>query len=123
MTRPRILMADDHSLVLAGLRRLIEEEGDVVGTVEDGRALLEEAQRLRPDIIFLDISMPMLNGLDAARQLKQLMPDSKLIFLTMHATPAYVAEAFKVGASSICSLHSLLSAFTDNLQDIRKQHT
>jgi len=116
-------MADDHSLVLAGLRRLIEEEGDVVGTVEDGRALLEEAQRLRPDIIFLDISMPMLNGLDAARQLKQLMPDSKLIFLTMHATPAYVAEAFKVGASSICSLHSLLSAFTDNLQDIRKQHT
>ena len=67
--------------------------------------------------------MPMLNGLDAARQLKQLMPDSKLIFLTMHATPAYVAEAFKVGASSICSLHSLLSAFTDNLQDIRKQHT
>jgi len=78
--RLRILMADDHSLVLAGLRRLVEDEGDVVGAVEDGRALIEEAQRQRPDIILLDISMPLLNGLDAARQLKKLMPDSKLIF-------------------------------------------
>ena len=96
--RPRILMADDHSLVLAGLRRLVEEEADVVGTVEDGRALVEQAQRLRPDLIFLDISMPLLNGLDAARQLSKLVPDSKLIFLTMHATPTYVTEAFKAGA-------------------------
>lgn len=99
MTRPRILMADDHSLVLAGLRRLVEEEGDVVGTVQDGRALVEEAQKLRPDIILLDISMPLLNGLDAARQLTKLVPECKLIFLTMHATPTYVTEAFKVGAS------------------------
>ena len=92
-------MADDHSLVLAGLRRLVEDEGDVVGTVEDGRALVEEAQRLRPDIILLDISMPLLNGLDAARQISKLVPESKLIFLTMHATPTYVTEAFKAGAS------------------------
>jgi DNA-binding NarL/FixJ family response regulator len=99
VTRPRILMADDHSLVLAGLRKLVEEEGDVVGTAEDGRALVEEAQKLRPDIILLDISLPLLNGLDAARQLTKLVPDSKLIFLTMHATPTYVTEAFKVGAS------------------------
>lgn len=98
MIRPRILMADDHSLVLAGLRRLVEEEGEVVGTVEDGRALVEEAQRLRPDLILLDISMPLLNGLDAARQLTKLVPDSKLIVLTAHATPTYVTEAFKAGA-------------------------
>ena len=98
MIRPRILMADDHSLVLAGLRRLVEEEGDVVGTVEDGRALVEEAQRLRPDLILLDISMPLLNGLDAARQLTKLVPDSKLIVLTVHTTPTYVTEAFKAGA-------------------------
>jgi len=98
VTRPRILMADDHSLVLAGLRRLVEEEGDVVGTVEDGRTLVEEAQRLRPDLILLDISMPLLNGLDAARQLTKLVPDSKLIFVTMHASPTYVIEAFKAGA-------------------------
>ncbi len=87
MTRPRILMADDHSLVLAGLRRLVEEEGDVVGTVEDGRALVEEAKKLRPDLILMDISMPLLNGLDAARQLRKLVPESKLIFLTVHTTP------------------------------------
>ena len=99
MTRPRILMADDHSLVLAGLRKLVEEEGNVVGTVEDGRALVEEAQKLRPDLILLDISMPLLNGLDAARQLTKLVPDSKLIFLTMHTTPTYVTEAFKLGAA------------------------
>jgi len=98
VTRPRILMADDHSLVLAGLRRLVEEEGEVVGTVEDGRALVEAAQRLRPDLILLDISMPLLNGLDAARQLTQLVPASKLIFLTVHTTPTYVTEAFKAGA-------------------------
>lgn len=99
MTRPRILMADDHSLVLAGLRRLVQESGDVVGTVEDGRALLEAAQQLRPDIILLDISMPSLNGLDAAKQLTKLVPDSKLIFVTMHASPSYVTEAFKTGAA------------------------
>jgi DNA-binding NarL/FixJ family response regulator len=98
VTRPRILMADDHSLVLAGLQRLVEEEGDVVGTVEDGRALVEEAQRLRPDLILLDISMPLLNGLDAAKQLTKLVPDSKLIFLTVHTTPTFVTEAFKAGA-------------------------
>ena len=99
MTPPRILMADDHSLVLAGLRRLVVGFGDVVGTVEDGRALIVEAQRLRPDLILLDISMPLLNGLDAARQLAKLVPESKVIFLTMHATPTYVTEAFKAGAS------------------------
>lgn len=98
MTRPRILMADDHSLVLAGLRKLVEEEGEVVGTVEDGRALVEEAKKLRPDLILMDISMPLLNGLDAARQLTKLVPDSKLIFLTVHTTPTYVTEAFKAGA-------------------------
>ena len=69
MKKPRILMADDHSLILAALRKLVEVECDVVGTVEDGRALVGAAQKLRPDLILLDISMPLLNGLDAARQL------------------------------------------------------
>jgi DNA-binding NarL/FixJ family response regulator len=92
-------MADDHSIVLAGLRKLVETDCDVIGTVEDGRALVEEAEKLRPDIILLDISMPLLNGLDAARQLRKLVPESRLIFLTMHATPTYAMEAFKAGAS------------------------
>lgn len=99
MMRPRILMADDHSIVLAGLRKLVETDCDVIGTVEDGRALVEEAEKLRPDIILLDISMPLLNGLDAARQLRKLVPESRLIFLTMHATSTYAMEAFKAGAS------------------------
>lgn len=123
MTRPRILMADDHSLVLAGLRRLVEEEGDVVGTVEDGRTLVEEAQRLRPDIILLDISMPLLNGLDAARQLTKLLPDSKLIFLSIHAAPTYVTEAFKVGASGYLVKQSAVAELTQAIQTVLKgQH-
>jgi DNA-binding NarL/FixJ family response regulator len=92
-------MADDHSIVLAGLRKLVEPEGEIVGVAEDGRALVERAEKLQPDIILLDISMPLLNGLDAARQLRKVAPETKLIFLTMHATPTYAMEAFKAGAS------------------------
>lgn len=97
---PRVLLADDHTLVLEGFRRIVEQRCEVVGAVEDGRALLEAAVRLRPDLILLDISMPLLNGVDAGRQLKKLLPGAKLIFVTMHADPAYVSEAFKAGASA-----------------------
>ncbi len=120
MTRPRILMADDHSIVLAGLRKLVESEGDVVGTVEDGRALLDAAQQLRPDIILLDISMPLLNGLDAARQLSKLVPESRLIFLTMHATPAYATEAFKAGASGYLIKRSAASELKQAIQAVMR---
>jgi DNA-binding NarL/FixJ family response regulator len=109
--------------VLAGLRKLVEEEGDVIGTVEDGRALVEEAQRLRPDLILLDISMPLLNGLDAARQLTKLVPESKLIFLTMHATPTYVTEAFKVGAAGYLIKQSATAELKQAIQAVlRGQH-
>lgn len=123
MKRPRVLMADDHSIVLAGLRKLVEAEGEVVGTVEDGRTLLEEAQRLRPDIILVDISMPLLNGLDAARQLKKMVPESKLIFLTMHATSTYAMEAFKAGASGYLIKRSATSELKQAIQAVmRGQH-
>ena len=123
MTRPRILMADDHSLVLAGLRKLVEEEGDVVGTVEDGRTLIDAAQKLQPDLILLDISMPLLNGLDAARQLTKLVPESKLIFLTMHTTPTYVTEAFKAGASAYLIKQSAAAELPLAIQAVLKgQH-
>jgi DNA-binding NarL/FixJ family response regulator len=123
MIRPRILMADDHSIVLAGLKKLVEAEGEVVGTVEDGRALLEEAQKLRPDLILLDIAMPLLNGLDAARQLAKLVPESKLIFLTMHATPTYVTEAFKAGASGYLIKRSAATELKQAIQAVmRGQH-
>jgi len=71
VTKPRVLMADDHSILLAGVQKLIEDQCEVVGTVEDGRTLIEMANLLKPDVILLDISMPLLNGLEAARQLKK----------------------------------------------------
>ncbi len=96
--KPRLLMADDHSIMLAGLRKLVEGTCEVVGAVEDGRALVEAAERLRPDLILIDISMPLLNGMDAARQIKKSVPDAKLIFLTMHASPVFATEALQTGA-------------------------
>lgn len=96
--RPRVLLADDHTLVLEGLRRLLDDQCELVGMVEDGRALLDAAPRLAPDVILLDISMPLLNGLDAARQLRTLVPRSRIIILTMHADPTYASEAFEAGA-------------------------
>ena len=97
--RPRVLLADDHTLVLDGFQRLLESEYELVGAVADGRAVLEAAVRLRPDVVLMDISMPLLNGIDATRQLKQILPDVKVIFLTMHADSAYVVEGLRAGAS------------------------
>ncbi|GKS60216.1 DNA-binding response regulator [Nitrospira sp.] len=99
MSRPRTLLADDHSLVLEGFKKLLEDRYDVVGMVEDGRALVETASRLAPDIILMDISMPLLNGIDATRQIKRMLPNVKIIIVTMHADSAYLNEAFKAGAS------------------------
>ncbi len=96
--RPRVLLADDHAMLLDAFANLLEPECDVVGTVCDGRALLAAAEQLKPDIIILDIGMPLLNGLDAARLLKKAMPDVKLIFLTMNEDPALATEAFRAGA-------------------------
>ena len=99
MKRARILLADDHVIIIEGLRRLLEDQFELVGAVTDGMQLLEEARKSKPDVILLDISMPLLNGLDAARSLTQESTKAKLIFLTMHADPFFVQEAFRAGAS------------------------
>lgn len=99
MRRRRVLLADDHTLLLDAFAKLLEPECDVVGTVADGRALLAAAEELKPDVVVLDIAMPLLNGLDAGRHLKKALPDVKLIFLTMNQDPAMAAEAFRAGAS------------------------
>jgi DNA-binding NarL/FixJ family response regulator len=99
MPRPRVLLADDHRLVVEACVTLLEPECEVVGIVTDGRALLPQAIALRPDVVVLDIGMPLLNGLDAARQLKQSMPGIKLIFLTMNEDPDLATEALGLGAS------------------------
>ena len=98
MERPRILLADDHSVVLTGIRALLSEQFDLIGQVEDGRSLVEQALRLRPDLVILDISMPLLNGVEAARQIKKAWPEAKLLFLTMHSDPFYLREALQAGA-------------------------
>ena len=118
MKKPRVIMADDHSLILAGLRKLVEVECEVVATVEDGRMLVETAQKLRPDLILLDISMPLLNGLEAARQLHKLVPESKLIFLTMHASPTYATEAFQAGASGYLLKRSAASELSQAIKSV-----
>ena len=99
MTRPRILMADDHAMLLDAFRALLEPEFDVVGAVPDGRRLLEEFTRLHPDVVLLDIAMPLLNGLDAGRQLKAQRKSVKLIYLTMNPNPDLAGEALRLGAS------------------------
>jgi DNA-binding NarL/FixJ family response regulator len=96
----RVLLADDHTLLLGALEKLLAEECDVVGQVSDGRALVEAAEQLKPDVIVLDISMPLLNGVDAARQIKQRLRHVKLVFLTMNEDADLAAEAFRAGASA-----------------------
>jgi DNA-binding NarL/FixJ family response regulator len=97
---PRVLLADDHVLLLGAFEKLLADECTIVGRVSDGRALVEAAERLKPDVIVLDISMPLLNGLEAARQIKQKSRDVKLVFLTMNEDAFIAAEAFRAGASA-----------------------
>ena len=99
MSRPQILLADDHNMFAEGLRGLLEDEFELVGSVSDGQALVEAAHRLNPDVIVVDISMPVLNGFDSVRQLKKEGITAKIIFLTMHADAGLVAEAFRCGGS------------------------
>lgn len=99
MYRSRILIADDHTLVAELCKKLLETDFDVVGTVKDGRALVRATAELKPDVIIVDIGMPVLNGLDAARQVKKELRAVKLIFLTMNDDPEVAAEAFRRGAS------------------------
>jgi len=99
MRRTRILLADDHPLTLEGIRAFLEPHFENVGTVSDGRTLVDEALRLRPDLIILDITMPLLNGIDAARQIRKFLPDVKLLFITMHSDPAYLEAALSAGGS------------------------
>jgi DNA-binding NarL/FixJ family response regulator len=118
MSRPRVLLADDHPLVLAALRSLLESECEVVGAVSDGRALVEAASRLEPEVIVLDISLPLLNGIDAARQIKKEQPETKILFLTMHANPAYLKEALITGATGYLLKTSAREELLGALRDV-----
>ena len=99
MKRPRVLLADDHLLLIDAFEKLIEPYYKVVAKVTDGRSLLAAAEKLEPDVIVLDISMPQLNGLDAGRHLKKMLPDTKLIYLTVHEDLDLAEECLRIGAS------------------------
>jgi len=118
--RPRVLLADDHRLLREAFAQLLEPGCDVVGTVADGRALLAIACELRPDIVVLDIAMPLLNGLDAARQLKRSNPEIKLIFLTVSEDPDVAAEAFRAGASGYLLKNSAASELLQAIQEVSR---
>jgi DNA-binding NarL/FixJ family response regulator len=119
-TRPRILIADDHSIVAEGVRSLLEKNFEVIGVVQDGRQLLVDALKLKPDIIVVDIGMPLLNGLDAAERLKLSLPDTKLVFLTMNDDPNLAAAALDLGPVGYVLKHAasseLLQAIFEVLQ-------
>jgi DNA-binding NarL/FixJ family response regulator len=106
MKRIRVLLADDHRIVAEGLKRLVESEFELVGMVEDGRALLAAAAELKPDVIISDISMPELNGVEALEELKKVNPDVRLVFLTMHHNTAYARRAMDAGALGYVLKHS-----------------
>jgi DNA-binding NarL/FixJ family response regulator len=99
MKRIRVLLGDDHALILDGVRASLQDEFDIVGEAYDGKALVTAAEKLRPDVVVLDISMPVLNGFESARLIKKALPGTKVIFLSQHLNPAYLKHALKAGAS------------------------
>ena len=107
--KPTIVIADDHQLVLEGLKRVVECEGTVIGTVTNGRELVAMAETLKPDIILLDVAMPLLNGIEAARQIKASLPETKFIFVTMQLSREFIREAFEAGASGYVLKHAAAS--------------
>jgi DNA-binding NarL/FixJ family response regulator len=120
MNKPRVLLADDHCVVAEGLRGLLEPHFEVVGIVSDGRELLAAAKTLDPDVVVLDISMPSLNGIDAARQMRAASSRAKVVFLTMHREVTYAARAIEAGASGFVLKHSAPSELVTAIQEALK---
>ncbi|HXI30118.1 MAG TPA: response regulator transcription factor [Vicinamibacterales bacterium] len=121
--KPRVLLADDHTLLLEAFRKLLADACDVVGTVANGRDLVTAAATLRPDVIVVDVAMPLLNGLDAVRQIKRTQPDIRIIFLTMHEDPDLAAEAFRAGASGYVLKRSAASELLTAIREVAAQNS
>jgi DNA-binding NarL/FixJ family response regulator len=123
MRKPRVLLADDHRVVAEGLRSLLEVDFDVIGIVSDGRELVAAAKTLDPDAVVVDISMPSLNGIEAARQLRAANSRAKVVFLTMHREATYAARAMEAGASGFVLKHSATSELVTAIHEALKGGT
>ena len=123
MARPRVLIADDHKIVVEGLKKMLQHDFDIAGTVEDGRELITSVEKHHPDVIIADVSMPMLNGIDAVRQIKKVHKTIKVVFLTMQLDVAYAVSAFKVGASGYVLKHSAPDELVTAIREALKGRT
>jgi DNA-binding NarL/FixJ family response regulator len=118
MARYRVVLGDDHRLVLAGLKSILESQFDVVGGAADGRALVAEVERVQPDLVLLDIAMPQLNGIDAARQIRKVAPHARLIFVTQQTDRQYVEAAFRAGASAYVVKQAYLTELNTAIHEV-----
>jgi len=116
--KPSLLLADDHTIVIDGLRRLLQNEFELVGAVGDGWAMLEAAGRLKPDVIVADVSMPMLNGIDAVRRLKKTGSHSKVVFLSMHMDVEIATESIRAGARGYVLKHSATDVLSHAIWEV-----
>ena len=123
MSKTRVLLADDHRIVVEGLKKLLEPEYDVVGTVEDGRALIAAVGELQPDVVVADISMPHLNGIEAVRQIKTKNPHVRVVILTMHQDVQYAVRAFEAGASGFVLKVSAPAELMTAISEVQKGKT
>ena len=120
--RKRLLLGDDHALMLEGMTRLLTGEFDIVGTATDGRTLVSEAERLQPDVIVVDIAMPEMNGIEAARRLNRLVPSAKIVFVTQQVDPAYVHAAFTAGAKAYVAKQSASRELVEAIHRALRDH-
>jgi DNA-binding NarL/FixJ family response regulator len=121
--RARVLLADDHQMVADSLREILEQEFDVVGVVADGRAMVEAALKLRPDVVVADISMPELNGIEAMQELKKKHSKARVVFLTMHRDVAYANRALEAGALGYVLKHSAPMELIASIRAALENHT
>jgi DNA-binding NarL/FixJ family response regulator len=123
MAKPRLLIADDHTLIVEAFTKLLEAEFEIVGTVADGLALLKMAPELKPDVVILDLNMPKLNGMDAGKQLKRLLPLTKIIVLTMSEDFEFAAQALRHWASAYLLKKSAASELVRAIREVLKGKT
>jgi DNA-binding NarL/FixJ family response regulator len=123
MPKPRVILADDHTLLLEAFEKLLAPDCDIVATVGDGRALVAAVHEHRPDVVVLDLAMPLLNGLEAARQIKQFDKAIKLVFVTMNEDPDLAAEAFRAGGSAYLLKRSAGSELVTAIREAMKHRS